>query len=432
MRELSVHRSRTGSGLAGAALCGALLAAMLPGHRAAVAVPLAAVGVIAGVVPSVPDAVRLIRRRRSLLVVVLLTGLVVAWVIVGLSEAGGTWRPFMHIPNGTASPVVSVFESVPVPGIAWPWRVGRLPLWLLVLAGISVSGGFILVADAVRVQIGLARPARSGWRSISSAPTRGNRIAIRALPGISLIGVAVFCGVSIVNRYAEYHPIDEMLGMIAIAASAALLILSPVAVGLAMRLDFDKERHARDRERQRFAAHLHDSVLQTLALIQRQAGDADAVAKLARRQEYALRVWMAGEADLGSATVAGALLDMVGELEDEHGFKVELTAIGDAKLDARNEELLAAAREALRNVSRHAPDSRVNVFLDVGSSGTELFIRDSGPGFEFADVPGERRGLRDAVIGRMRSVGGTATVESGLGEGTEVALVLPQAGGRAR
>jgi signal transduction histidine kinase len=436
MRELSLSRSRTAPRLAGALLIGALSAAMLPGRPAVIAVPLAAVGLIIGGAQVAPEAVRLLRRRRSLFLVLGLAGLVIAWVVVGVLDAGAGHQTFISFGAPSA-----LRDGSPFPGsgiydyqgqTSWPWRVGRLPLWPLVLALLAAVGGFVLVADAVRVQIGLSRPPRSKWRSITTAPSRGGRTAMRAVPGVFLIGLATFLAVSLVNRWARYHSIEETLGMIAISAAAALLLASPVAVGLVMRLDFDKERIARDHERQRFAAHLHDSVLQTLALIQRQAHDADAVAKLARRQEHALRVWMAGEADLGSATVAGALRDMIGDIEDDEGLKVELTAIGDAKLDARNEELVSAAREVLRNVSRHAPGVPVNVFLDVGPSGTELFIRDGGPGFDFAEVPAERRGLRDAVIGRMRFAGGSASVESSPGDGTEVALVLPHATGRTR
>lgn len=430
MRELSLDRSRLGQTLPSVFLLAALVAAMLPGHRAAVAVPFAAIGVIGGAVLTARGAIRMLWRHRSLLPLLLLAALVIAWIVVGVADASGAWQPLRVIKDGSPFPASGFYDLLPQ--TSWPWRVGRLPLWPLVFAVICAGGGFVLIADAVRVQIGLARPPRSVWRSITATPTRGGRIAIRAVPGVGLIGVAAFLAAGLVNRYAAYHPVTEMVAVIAIVAIAALLIASPVAVGLVIRRDFDKEHRAREEERQRFAAHLHDSVLQTLTLIQRQAADPEPVIKLARRQEHALRAWMAGEADLGTATVAVALRDMVTELEDEHGMKIELTAIGDAKLDARNEELIAAAREALRNVAQHAPGAPVNVFLDVGAAGTELFIRDSGPGFEFEEVSAERRGLRDAVIGRMRFAGGRATVDSNPGEGTEVALTLPHHNGRAR
>ncbi len=430
MRQLTASNSRTLPLAASVALFAAVLAAMVPGHPTAVAVPLAAIGVIAGLACSAPPAIRRLRNRRSLWLLVVLAGLIIAWVVVGLSDAGGLGRPFGYFTRGTPLPAFGLSNFVPQE--SWPWRLGRVPMWPLVLAVICAAGGFVLVADAVRVHIGLARPSRSVWRSITATPTRGGRVAVRAIPGVVLVAVAALLLVGLINPYAGDHPIGQTVGLVAIAAIAALLIVSPVAVGVAFSLDFDKEQRAREGERQRFAAHLHDSVLQTLALIQRQAGDSEAVVKLARRQEHALRVWMAGEADLGSATVVFALRDVIGELEDEHGIKVELTATGDAKLDGRGEELIAAAREALRNVARHAPGAPVNVFLDVSATGTELFIRDSGPGFDFAEVPLERRGLRDAVIGRMRFAGGSATVDSSPGEGTEVALMLPHLNGRGR
>ncbi len=432
MQQLSPDRQRVWLLLASAAMLAALAVAMLPGHPAVAAIPLVALGVIGAAVQIVPRALRMLSQHRSLVLIVVLAGVVLAWIVIGIFDASHSWRPLDALANGSPSPAYDPGGYGFLSQTSWPWRIGRLPLWALVLAVICAIGGLVLVADAVRVQIGLARPARSRWRSITATPTRGGRIAVRAVPGVILIGLGAFLAVSLINRYAAFDPIEETLGMLGVTALSALLIASPVAVGLAMRLDFDKEHRARERERQRFAAHLHDSVLQTLALIQRQAGDADAVIKLARRQEHALRAWMAGEADLGSATITIALRDMIAELEDEHGLKVELTAIGDAKLDARNEELVSAAREALRNVVRHAPDAPVNVFLDVSLTGTELFIRDNGPGFNFDGVPAERRGLRDAVIGRMRFAGGSATVESSPGEGTEVALTLPPTNGRAR
>jgi signal transduction histidine kinase len=314
--------------------------------------------------------------------------------------------------------------------VSSPWRIGGLPLLPLVLAMICAAGGFVLVGDAARVQLGFARPPRSVWHWLNARPSRGGRAVARAVSGLVLIGVAAFLAIGLVSRYTVNgytgdHPVREMVGIVAVAAGAALLIASPVAIGLSMRLDFDKEHRVREQERLRVAAHLHDSVLQTLALIQRQAADPSAVARLARRQEHALRAWMAGEVDLGSATLAVAVRDLVDDAQDEQAMKAELSAIGDMTLDSRGEELTAAAREVLRNASRHAPGAAVTVFLDVGEGGAELFIRDDGPGFEVDAVPTERRGLRDSVIGRMRSVGGSATVESSPGEGTEVALRLP-------
>jgi signal transduction histidine kinase len=201
-----------------------------------------------------------------------------------------------------------------------------------------------------------------------------------------------------------------------------------VLIGAWLAIDRDKAGRAREEERQRFAAHLHDSVLQTLALVQRQAHDPAAVVRLARRQEHALRAWMAGEAELVSETLAFALRDVIEGVEDEYATAIALTAIGDRPIDARGEALVAAAREALRNAARHAAGARVVVFCEISAQQAEVFIRDQGPGFDVGAVPPERRGIRDAIIGRLASAGGAAEVESAPGEGTEVILRLPPAG----
>jgi signal transduction histidine kinase len=431
MRGVTRERSELVYGIAGIALIAALGLALAPGVPGVLSVLLAAAGVAAAVIELTPLALRLVIRRRSLLIVVVMSAVAGAWLVAGLSAAGAPGsRYLLRVPDG--SPMLS-YAPFNFSSTSWPWRVDRLPLLPLAIAILSAIGGLVLVADAVRVQLGFVGPPRSPWSSLTQTPTRGGRTAARAVPGVVLIGVATFLAISLVNRYGAgwNHQLRATLLMLGIGVSAALLIGAPVAIGLFMRLDLDKAGIAREEERRRFAAHLHDSVLQTLALIQRQAHDPAAVSKLARRQEHALRAWMAGEADLTSATLAGAVRDVVAEVEDDHGVTIELTAIGDTKLDARGEELVAAAREALRNAARHAPNAPVFVFLDIGALGAELFVRDNGPGFDPDTVPAERRGLRDAVVGRMAFAGGSATVESTPGEGTEIALKLPT-NGRAR
>ena len=139
-----------------------------------------------------------------------------------------------------------------------------------------------------------------------------------------------------------------------------------------------------------------------------------------------MRAWMAGEAELVGDTLVAAVRDAVAGVEDEYGIAAEFSAIGDRALDATCEELVAAAREALRNAARHAGGAPVYVFCHAAPGGAvELFIRDEGPGFDPAQVPVERRGIRDAIIGRMAFAGGEATIESVCGEGTEVALRVP-------
>jgi signal transduction histidine kinase len=198
--------------------------------------------------------------------------------------------------------------------------------------------------------------------------------------------------------------------------------MTPLLIAGLARADRARADDAREDERRRVAAHLHDSVLQTLALVQRQAHDPAAVSRLARRQEHELRAWMAGEVELGSETLGAALRSAVADVEDDEGALVELTVLGDRRLDRATEALAAAAREALRNAARHAAGSPIFVFCQAGADGAEVFVRDEGPGFDLSTVPTERRGVRDSIVGRMAAVGGSAVVESRAGEGTEIAL----------
>jgi signal transduction histidine kinase len=434
MRGMRLERSDALAASASAAMLAALGLALTPGRPMALVILLAALGVIAAGLRALPGALQLVIRRRSMIVVFVLAVLILAWFVAGVLSANGRWQTAFSDTRYQLLHIMPGYQwfGHDFDGGLWPWRIGRLPLIWLTLALLCAAGGFVLNADAVRVQLGYVQPRRSNWRLLTASPSRGGRIAVRAFPGSALVIVAAFIGISLVSSYVPlYDPTEALLEIIVIGVISATLIAGPVAIGLTLRIDIDKEGRAREEERRRFAAHLHDSVLQTLALIQRQAADPDAVTKLARRQEHALRAWMAGETDLTSATVAGAVRDMLAEVEDEQGIKVEMTAIGDAKLDNRSEELVAAAREVLRNAARHAPGAPVNLFLNINGHGVELFIRDSGPGFDFDAVPAERRGLRDAVIGRMSLAGGTAIVESNPGDGTEIVLRLPP-GGRPR
>jgi signal transduction histidine kinase len=251
---------------------------------------------------------------------------------------------------------------------------------------------------------------------------RSTPIAWRAVSGVVLAVVAALLTIDLVGPYIAGNSLLEVLMLVVVAAGASTIVGTPIVVGALIRFDRDRSGGARERDRQRFAAHLHDSVLQTLALVQRQANDPVAVARLARRQEYALRAWMAGEAELHSETLGSALRDVVAGVEDEHELTIEQTGIGDRPLDESGEALVAAAREALRNAAHHGHGAPVYVFSEITARDAAIFIRDEGPGFDLERVAVERRGIRDAIFGRMASAGGSATIESSAGEGTEVAL----------
>ena len=212
--------------------------------------------------------------------------------------------------------------------------------------------------------------------------------------------------------------------------AAAVALLAGVAVVMApwlLRL-WSRVRTA-DRERLRaearadMAAHLHDSVLQTLALIQRQADDPVLVASLARRQERELRTWLYGE-ETRAQTLKGALEQMRIDVEERFPIAVEVICVSDMDLDEASTALVQAAGEAVTNAAKHSGASRVDVFAEVEPEQVEVFVRDRGCGFDEAEIRPDRRGVKESIKARMERYGGTARIRTAPGEGTEVRLEL--------
>jgi signal transduction histidine kinase len=217
-----------------------------------------------------------------------------------------------------------------------------------------------------------------------------------------------------------------------------ILATAAVVVGLVMvfapwwwRLtrDLAQERQERiqSQERAEVAAHVHDSVLQTLALIQRNAGDAKVVGTLARQQERELRTWLFGRPEPSAGeTIVAALQRVTAEVEELHGVPVETVEVGDCPLDDRLRALVLSSREALANAARHSGAATVSAFAEVEPDRVTVFVRDRGAGFDPSGVPDDRRGIAESIVGRMDRHGGNAVVRSTPGEGTEVELVMPR------
>jgi signal transduction histidine kinase len=197
---------------------------------------------------------------------------------------------------------------------------------------------------------------------------------------------------------------------------------------LRMARDLSAERNARIREQERaeVAAHVHDSVLHTLTLIQRHVDDPREVARLARAQERDLRSWLYRPVADPDAMVASALAAAAAEVEDAHGVAVEVVVVGDCPVDDSQRAVLLAAREAMVNAAKYAGDAPISLYAEVEPAQVTVFVRDRGAGFVLADVPEDRLGLRQSVIGRMERHGGTAAVRSVAGEGTEIQLEMPR------
>jgi signal transduction histidine kinase len=170
---------------------------------------------------------------------------------------------------------------------------------------------------------------------------------------------------------------------------------------------------------------VHDQVLHTLALIQRNSSDPKTVQRLARGQERSLRNWLYKPTGAASEMFAAAIEEAAAEVEDSYGIAVESVVVGDQAVDERVGALVAAAREAMVNAARHAKVETVSLYAEVECDSISVFVRDRGVGFDPDTVDTDRQGLRGSIIGRMTRHGGTARVRSKPGEGTEVRLTMP-------
>jgi signal transduction histidine kinase len=202
-------------------------------------------------------------------------------------------------------------------------------------------------------------------------------------------------------------------------------MVGPWLLRLSSDLSEEREARVRSEERADVAAHLHDSVLQTLALIQRSAGDPATVARLARAQERDLRNWLFADADKDPDTLAAALRAVAAEVEDTHGVHVEVVCVGDAPVTEEDRPLVLASREAMTNAAKHSGAGIVDVYAEATPAEVNVFVRDRGVGFDPTEVADDRQGVRGSIVGRMERHGGSASVRSTPGEGTEVRLSMP-------
>ena len=225
------------------------------------------------------------------------------------------------------------------------------------------------------------------------------------------------------------HRTRAALLAVVVTAAGLGLILGPWIVRLARDAAEERRQRIRSEERAEIAAHLHDSVLHTLALIQRSEAPVEITA-LARRQERELRAWLGGRPSVeAEVDLRGAVDAMASRVEENHHVTVDTVVVGDAPVDERVRALILACQEAVTNAGRHAGAPRVSLFLEADSDAITAYIRDQGRGFDPAAVPRDRRGIAESIVGRMRRQGGTATILSRPGEGTEVQLRLPRTGG---
>jgi signal transduction histidine kinase len=260
---------------------------------------------------------------------------------------------------------------------------------------------------------------------------RGRGTVLRLTAAVVLL----IAGVGwLLTSHASLALLHPLTGLLLVAAAIALL-LGPWWLRIARDLVLERSARARAEERADMASHMHDSVLQTLALIQRRADDPQQVVQLARAQERELRSWLfegraPGETDATSFADGVRLIQR--DVEARHGVPVEVVTVGDCPLDDDLSALLAAAGEATVNAAKWSGAGVISLYAEAEPDQVEVAVRDRGKGFDPGAVPGDRKGLSESVHGRMARHGGSATVQSAVGEGTKVTLRMPRAAKTAK
>lgn len=298
---------------------------------------------------------------------------------------------------------------------------GRSPgdwIWPLVMAG---PGVLLLWRQADEAQ-------RQRWFSLDGRSRV--EIVLRTFVGAALVlsGLVFFS----LGRGGLGDALAAMRGA-GLLLVGLLVIFGPYLLRQTRELGAERTARIRAQERAEVAAHVHDSVLHTLTLIQRHVEDPREVARLARAQERELRAWLyRPDGEEPDRTFAVALGETAAEVEDAHGVSIEVVCVGDCPVDESLAALVAAAREAMVNAAKYAGGAAISVFGEVDEDVVTVFVRDRGPGFDPDAVPADRLGVRESVFGRMRRNGGSASIRSEAGEGTEVELEMRRAdAGRA-
>jgi signal transduction histidine kinase/phage shock protein PspC (stress-responsive transcriptional regulator) len=358
----------------------------------------------------------------------------VFWIVVPLGVGGRTPEPR------------SVFETTPDGRrrLRKPDK-GQLFAMLALLFGAAVFIGnvdmrgsnryvwptLLIGAGVVLVWRQADNARRARWTDVG----RRRRLLqlARALAGVALVGMGLT--VFMVVRGSAAQLGNVLTAAVAVIAGVALLA-GPWLVRMTQDLSEERTMRIRAQERAEVAAHVHDSVLHTLTLIQRNADDGGEVRRLARAQERELRNWLyrpegtGKEEDEEPGTLAEAVKRTAAEVEDKHGVPLEVVVVGDCPLDEKLAAQMQAAREAMVNAAKYGgAGGAVQVFAEVEGRTVFVSVRDRGPGFDLDAVPEDRMGVRESIIGRMQRNGGTARLRSVPGDGTEVELEMERADG---
>ncbi|MDR2253338.1 MAG: PspC domain-containing protein [Bifidobacteriaceae bacterium] len=359
---------------------------------------------------------------------VFLVGLVLylwLWLTVPSADAAAPPPALARLAPRLRDPVRSRPATRLVAGLA---LLGVAALLAVALAGSPTLLRGILPALILGGAVWLA------WSQLDKADPGTRRGPVSWLRLAAALTLVVVAATLLVSRGGEPESVVAalMAGLVALAAVA--LVLAPWALRLINALADQRAATAREAERADITAHLHDSVLQTLAVIRSRADDPGTVRRLARAQERELREWLYRDRSEPGVSVAAALRAVAGEVEDITGVEVGVVLVGDQRPSTALDALVGATREALLNAARHGAPP-VSLYAELSPAAAQVFVRDKGRGFDLGAVPPDRLGVRESILGRVRRQGGHAEIRSTPGRGTEICLrqrLAPAAGPAAR
>ena len=297
-------------------------------------------------------------------------------------------------------------------------------LWLGDPVGVPL---LIAAIGAGVVYGGTGREGRPRWRpaSFREAPLgRPSLVSLLLGGGLVVGGVVWFLTI---NR--SFQGIYAVVLAVGVTVVGLAIVFGPWAYRMLNQLGDERRERIRSEERSELAAHLHDSVLQTLALIQRNAASPRKMASLARRQERELRAWLYGAPTASqSGRLESAVHEMADGIEEAYEVSVEVVVVGDCPLEDRTTALVHACREAATNAARHSGSEEISVYVECEPGQVTAFVRDRGKGFD-RSVEHDGRGIRDSICGRIERQGGTVSITTAPGEGCEVQISMPLRGG---
>ncbi len=309
-------------------------------------------------------------------------------------------------------------------GVLWP-------------VGFTAAGAVLVWRNAVGPDREVLRRLAGHVGLVDEGNRRGRATVVRVVAGVGLVAA----GIGGLFGVARRVPASPGLVAAALAVIAGFVIVfGPWWLRVGRDLAAERRERVRSEERADLAAHLHDSVLQTLALIQRSSANPREVTRLARAQERELRAWLfeggpgrwrgqpgdRGEGKDPAVTVAGGIERIERDVELAYGVAVEAVVVGEADLDDDLRSLLGATREAVVNAAKWSGSDVVSLFAEIEAQRVSVFVRDRGVGFEMDAVAPDRRGIRESILGRVERRGGKAVVRATAGAGTEVELVMPR------